>query len=297
MIWDQPTNSLSQALRRIKGTGLISWRLTRAGEQLGIKLGMVGILIFVGFPILWILLTSLKYQRDAFSRNLLFEPTISNYITIFGPQSNIAPFIGNSIIVALGTVAISVPLATMAAYAFSRYRFFAKDVVLILLIATQFIAPVVIVMPFFDLYRRLGLLDSRLGLIILYLSFSMPFAVWMIKGFIDALPTEIEEAAVVDGCSPLMVLRHVTIPLIMPGIITAAIFAFIGAWNEFLFALVLMTNHKTLTVGMMFVAIQEGSIRWELMAATGMVVMIPVFILSLTIRDHFVEGITMGAVK
>jgi multiple sugar transport system permease protein len=258
---------------------------------------MVSILVFFGFPILWILLTSFKYQKDAYSRNILFQPTLSNYVTIFGPQSNFAPFVVNSIIVALGTVALSVPLATLAAYAFSRYRFLAKDVVLILLIATQFIAPVVIVMPFFDLYRRLGLLDSRFGLIILYLSFAMPFSVWMIKGFIDALPTEIEEAAVVDGCTPLMVLRYVTIPLIMPGIITAAIFAFIGAWNEFLFSLVLRTNHKTLTVGMMFVAIQEGSLRWELMASTGMVVMVPVFILSLSIRDHFVEGITMGAVK
>jgi multiple sugar transport system permease protein len=197
----------------------------------------------------------------------------------------------------VGTVAISVPLAALAAYAFSRYKFRFKDAVLILLIATQFIAPVVIVIPFFTLFSRLGLLDTRIGLIILYLSFSLPFAVWMIKGFIDALPTEIEEAALVDGCTPLQVLRHVVFPLITPGIITAAIFAFIGAWNEFLFAMVTTTTNKTLTVGMMILAYQLEGVQWETMSAVGVIVMIPIFILSLTIREHFVSGITMGAVK
>jgi multiple sugar transport system permease protein len=272
-------------------------RFNKAVQEAGVRLGMVCILVFVGFPILWVLLTAFKSQKDAFSSKLLFVPTLQNFQHIFTPPTNFAPFLVNSIIIALATVAVSVPLATLAAYAFSRYSFVAKDAVLILLIATQFIAPVVIVIPFFNLYSQLGLIDSRLGLIILYLSFSLPFAVWIIKGFVDALPTEIEEAAVVDGCTPHQVLRYVTLPLIKPGIITAAIFAFIGAWNEFLFALVTTTSNQTLTVGMMVLAFQEGGVQWEIMAATGMVVMIPVFILSLTIRDHFVEGITMGAVK
>lgn len=237
---------------------MISWRLRKIMEEAGVRVGMVSILIFIGFPILWILLTAFKYERDAFSTRLFFVPTLQNFVDIFSPPTSFTPFLINSIIVAGGTVAIAVPLATLAAYAFSRYHFFAKDAVLLLLIATQFIAPVVIVIPFFDLYRRLGLLDSRIGLIILYLSFSMPFAVWMIKGFIDALPTEIEEAALVDGCTPFKVLRYVTFPLIVPGIITAAIFAFIGAWNEFLFALITTTTKKTLTVGMMILAFQEG---------------------------------------
>lgn len=276
---------------------MIPGRARKTVQEIGVKLGMVCILIFVGFPILWIVLTAFKLPRDVYSASLLFKPTLQNFAHIFGPQYNITPYLVNTIIVALGTVVIAVPLAMLAAYAFSRYDFFGKDLVLILLIATQFIAPVVIVIPFFNLYRNVGLMDSRIGLIILYLSFSLPFAVWMIKGFIDALPTEIEEAAVVDGCTPFQVLRYVTFPLIKPGVITAAIFAFIGAWNEFLFALVTTTSNKTLTVAMMIFAFQLEGVEWQTMSAIGVIVMIPVFILSLTIRDHFVEGITMGAVK
>ena len=276
---------------------MASVKLRKTASAVGVRLGMVGILIFVGFPILWIVLTAFKLPKDVYSASFFFKPTLQNFAHIFGSQYNFTPYLVNSIIIALGTVAVAVPLAALAAYAFSRYDFFGKEAVLILLIATQFIAPVVIVIPFFNLYRNIGLLDSRLGLIILYLSFSLPFAVWMIKGFIDALPTEIEEAAVVDGCTPFQVLRYVTFPLIKPGIITAAIFAFIGAWNEFLFALVTTTSNKTLTVGMMIFAFQLEGVEWQTMSAIGVIVMIPVFILSLTIRNHFVEGITMGAVK
>jgi len=273
-------------------------KLKQTIEKVGVLLGMIGILIFVGFPILWVMMTAFKHHRDAYSAKLLFVPTFANFVTIFSLPYDISPYLLNTIIVAVGTVAIAVPLATFAAYAFSRYDFIAKDTVLILLIATQFIAPVVIVIPFFTLYQQLGLLDTRIGLIILYLSFSMPFAVWMIKGFIDALPAEIEEAALVDGCTPVKVLRYVTFPLIAPGIITAAVFTFIVAWNEFLFALVTTTSRsKTVTVSMMIFASQLEGIQWATMSAVGVIVMIPMFILSLTIRDHFVRGITMGAVK
>ena len=132
---------------------------------------------------------------------------------------------------------------------------------------------------------------------ILNLSFTLPFAVWMVKGFIDALPPEIEEAAVVDGCSQLQLLRHVTLPLVMPGIITSAVFAFIQSWNEFLFALILTRREATtLTIGLMSLDTERG-IMWEQMAAAGMLIMVPIFILSFTIRRYFVEGVTMGAVK
>ena len=125
----------------------------------------------------------------------------------------------------------------------------------------------------------------------------LPFAVWMIKGFIDALPDDIESAAVVDGCNRYQVLRHITLPLIMPGVVTSAVFGFIQSWNEFLFALIL-TNHKavTLTVGLMGLQTDKG-ILWEHMAAASMLIMIPIFVISLSIREYFIEGLTMGAVK
>jgi multiple sugar transport system permease protein len=163
---------------------------------------------------------------------------------------------------------------------------------------TQFIPAVVIVMPFYMLFRNLQLLDSKTALIVVNLSVALPYAIWLLKGFVDALPKEIEEAALIDGCNQLQMLRHVVFPLIAPGAITTAGFVFVGAWNEFLYAMILSrtTNSMTLTIGLMNTLGPRGVI-WEYMSAVGLLVMIPVFLLSLTIRKHFVQGLTMGGVK
>ena len=200
-------------------------------------------------------------------------------------------------VVSFSTVAVAIPAATCAAYAFSRYQFKGKNALMVSVLSSQFVPPVVVVLPFFILFKNLHLLDTRLALVILNLSFVLPFAVWMIKGFIDALPADIEAAAVVDGCNRFQVLRHITLPLIMPGVVTSAVFGFIQSWNEFLFALIL-TNQKavTLTVGLMGLHTDKG-ILWEHMAAASMLIMIPIFAISFTIREYFISGLTMGAVK
>lgn len=260
-------------------------------------IGFGATLMFMVFPIFWMVITSFKVARDAYSTKVFFSPTLNNFISIFQDPYNFGPLLINSIIVSLATVSVAIPTATCAAYAFSRYQFQGKNALMVAVLSSQFVPPVVVVLPFFILFKHLHLLDTRLALVILNLSFVLPFAVWMIKGFIDALPSDIEAAAVVDGCNRFQVLRHITLPLIMPGVVTSAVFGFIQSWNEFLFALIL-TNQKavTLTVGLMGLQTDKG-ILWEHMAAASMLIMIPIFIISLSIREYFIEGLTMGAVK
>ncbi|MCP4402074.1 MAG: carbohydrate ABC transporter permease [bacterium] len=254
-------------------------------------------IFFLFFPILWLVLTAFKMPKDAYSTRLFFSPTFQNFIKIFTPPQSFAPLVLNSILVAVSTIFIGIPVATMAAYAFSRYQFFGKSGLLVSVLSTQFIPPVVIVLPFFSLFRTLRLIDTRTSLVILNLSFVLPFAIWMIKGFIDGIPREIEQAAAVDGCHPFQVLWYVTLPTIMPGVITSAVFGFIQAWNEFLFALILTQRRATtLTVGLMSLNTERG-ILWEQMAATSLIIMVPIFILSFSIRKYFIAGLTMGAVK
>lgn len=262
-------------------------------------LGVLFILFFVLFPILWIAMTAFKTRADAFSTKIIFTPTLHNFAVLFeGNPYDFAPLVRNSIIISFTTVAIAVPLAVMAAYAFSRFKFRGQSLLLILVLSAQFLPATVLLLPYFVQFRNLGLLDTKTGLVIMNLAIAIPFAIWLVKGFVDSLPTEIEQAALVDGCTEFQVLRYVTVPLIMPGIVVAVVFTFVGAWNEFLFAFIMTTsdNARPMMVGLL--ALNEAAIiPWELLSAAGMIIMIPMFILALSIRRYFVGGLTMGAVK
>lgn len=254
-------------------------------------------LLFVIFPIFWLIITAFKPEKYVYSNAIFFPPTLDNFRAIFGEALDFGPFLTNSLAISSATVLIAVPLAIMASYVLSRYVFKGSTPILIWFLCTQFLPPVVVVIPFFTLFRQLGIIDTRLSLIIINLSLTVPYAVWMLKGFVDSLPTEIEQAAQVDGCTEFQVLRHITAPLMMPGIITTAVFSFIIAWNEFLYALVLTRDvATTMTVGLLTTQTHRG-VQWEWMSAAGILVMIPIFVLSLFIRKYFVEGMTMGAVK
>lgn len=262
------------------------------------KIGILSSFLFVTFPIIWISLTAFKNSTDTYSKNILFTPTLDNFRDIIGNSYNIVPLFMNSLVISVITAAIAIPLAIMAAYVLSRYDFIGNKVLLIYILTTQFIPPVVIVMPFFSIFRSLHLIDSKLALIIVNLSTALPYAIWLLKGFIDALPGEIEEAALTDGCNQIQLLRHIVFPLVAPGAITTAVFVFVMSWNEFLYAMILTRSaaSKTITIGLLN-AIGIKGVEWEHMAAIGMLVMIPIFFLSLTIRKHFVQGLTMGGVK
>jgi multiple sugar transport system permease protein len=264
---------------------------------IGFYIAVSVILFFCLFPIFWMLLTAFKPVSEVYSTSILFEPTLRNFRIIFSEPLSFGPLVANSLIVAIGTTLIAIPISLFAAYAFSRLRFRGNTTLLVVILATQFIPPVAIALPFFNFYRTIGLLDTLVGLIIVNLAVVVPYSIWMMKGFIDALPQGIEEAAFIDGCGEFGVVRYVTFPLVMPGILISATFAFILSWNEFLFPFLLTREYAiTLPVGLMTTQGTRG-VLWEQMSAAGMLVMVPVLIMTLFIRRHFIEGITMGAVK
>lgn len=280
-------------------------------------LALLLIIAFIMLPIVWLALTSIKPREKAYSTDILFEPTLDNFRVIFADYTVIMnegsdrergelgrdmfPSVVNSVVVSGATILIAIPLATLAAYAFSRYSFFGNGVLLVWILTTQFIPAIVVAIPFFTLFRTLEvfgepLLGTRLGLIIVNMSIVLPYAIWMIKGFVDALPGEIEEAAFVDGCNDFQILFFISLPLIRPGVLVASVFAFIMSWNEFLFALIIGREMRTMQVALMTTRGALG-IMWELMAAAGLVVMAPIFFLAMFIRKNVVDGMTMGAVK
>jgi multiple sugar transport system permease protein len=260
-------------------------------------LATLAVIFFVLFPLAWIALASLKNEVDVYSTRLFFQPTLDNFRAIFSHPVNLGPKVWVSALVSFTTVAVAIPLAAAAAYVISRHRFRGRDMLFVAILATQFVPAVVVAIPFFALFRSAGLIDTPWALVIVYLSFTLPYAIWMLRGFFDALPVEIEEAAYIDGCNELQTLRYVTVPLVMPGILVSAVFAFISAWNEFFFALILTRSDSvTLPVGIQTITGVRGPL-WEQLAAGGMVVMVPILVMSLFIRRYFVQGITVGALK
>lgn len=263
-------------------------------------LAAAALLFFFGvivFPIAWMVLTAFKLPRDVYSLVFVFTPTIDNFFLVFERPWFLGRRIVNSIIISVTTVAIAIPVSVLAAYAFSRFEFFLKRGLFFLILATQFIPAVVVILPFYLMFRDLGLLDTRTGLIIVNLAIVTPFAVWMLKGFFDSVPIECDEAALIDGASRLDIVRTVIVPMAWPGIIVSSVFCFILAWNEFIFALILARdNAVTLQVGLVNFRTERGDV-WELMAAAGVFIVIPAFVAAITIQKHFVAGLTGGAVK
>ncbi|TCP45089.1 carbohydrate ABC transporter membrane protein 2 (CUT1 family) [Tamaricihabitans halophyticus] len=270
------------------------WAIGRAFLRV---LATLAILFFVLFPIFWMALTAFKPARDAFSTAVLFTPTLDNFLAIFGGASDLTGALVNSVLIAVATTIVSIPLALLAAYAFSRYRFPGHRGMLLAIVATQFIPGVAIALPFLTLFRSLGLIDTHLALVVVNLSLVVPYITWLLKGFVDGLPLEIEEAARLDGCTQVNLLWRVITPLAAPGIFVAAVFSFLLSWNEFLFPTFLArTEAETLPVALMTLVMPEG-VAWGQMAAAGLLVMAPMLILALLVRKHFAEGMTMGAVK
>ena len=253
--------------------------------------------VFIMIPIYWIISGAFKQQVDIFQLKLLFTPTLENFKIIFKSPYNLSDKLFNSTVVAFSTVVVAIPLATIAAYSFSRFRLTGERIMFVMILSTQFVPAVVIVLPFFILFRDLGILDTKLSLVLVNLSLIMPFAIWMIKGFIDGIPLDTEEAALVDGSNRIQVIKNVVLPMALPGVITAAIFCFILAWNEFLFAVIITTNKAvTMPVGLSMFHAEEG-VLWHLISAAGIMIMLPMFVLATLIQKHFVQGMTMGAVR
>ncbi len=275
--------------------------LTGKQRKQALNLVQIALILAAAFvmiiPIIWIALAAFKTHVDVYQLKLFFRPTLENFAIVFQSPYDLGDKLFNSTIVAFVTVLFAVPIATCAAYSFSRFSLRGETAMLVLILATQFVPAVVIVLPFFVMFRDIGLLDTRVGLILVNLAIVMPFAIWMIKGFIDGIPIDTEEAALVDGSTRMQVIRNIVLPMAAPGLVTAGIFCFIIAWNEFLFALILTSkNAVTLPIGLALFKAEEGDL-WNLLAAAGIIIMVPMFVLALIIQKHFVQGMTMGAVR
>jgi multiple sugar transport system permease protein len=271
----------------------LSRRLAQGAEVFG----ALAIIFFVMFPLVWMLLGAFKNEIDIYSTKLFFQATLDNFRAVFASPVLLGGRIWISALVSFLTVAITIPLGAAAAYVLSRHRFRGRNTLFLLILITQFVPAVVVAIPFFNLFRAARLIDTPLALVIVYLSFTLPYAIWLLRGFFDALPVEIEEASYIDGCNEFQTLRFVTVPLVLPGILVAAVFTFISAWNEFFFALILTRSEAlTLPVAILGISGPRGPM-WEQLSAAGMIVMVPILVMSFFIRKYFVEGITVGAVK
>jgi len=251
------------------------------------------------FPILWGLLTSLKTERDvlAYPPQLVFEPTLRNYAEVLFGSASILPNLFSSVVIAGTTTLLTMLLAIPAAYALARLDLPAKRASGFYVLATQMLPPVGLVIPYFLALQRVGWLDSYQGMIAIYLTFSLPFAVWLLVSYFEDIPREMEEAALLDRAGRLRALLLVVLPQIRGGIAVTVIFVFLNAWNEFLFAVVLGGNKvRPVTVAMYnFISVEQT--QWARLAAAAMIAMAPVILLGLAAQRHIVKGLTVGAVK
>lgn len=249
------------------------------------------------FPIFWIVLSAFKIRLDVYSLRFFFHPTLVNFSRVLFYPRNFTRNIINSFLVSSLATFVGVGVSIPAAYGFSRFPIWGKNSTLFGIILLQFIPPVVVLIPLYLFFKQLNLLDTRLSLIVIYLTTTIPFSIWILKAFIDGIPWEIEEAAVIDGASYVRILWHIIVPISRPAISVAVILSLILTINEFIFALVLTSREAaTMPIALMGLETNEG-VLWEQMAAIGLVMMIPVFAFAFLLQKHLVKGLTLGAVK
>jgi ABC-type glycerol-3-phosphate transport system permease component len=259
-----------------------------------------GLLVSVWvFPVLWALLTSFKTERDvlAYPPVLLFTPTLNNYREVlFGPAS-ILPNLWSSLVVTCSATVLTMAFAIPAAYALARLRYPFKRASGFYVLVTQMLPPVGLVIPYYLALQRLGALDTYSGIVTIYLTFSLPFAIWLMVSYFEDVPYEMEEAALLDHAGRWGALWHVILPQVQGGIAVTTVFVFLNAWNEFMFAVVLGGNNvRPVTVAMFnFISVEQT--QWAKVAAGAMVAMAPVILLGLVAQKHIVKGLTVGAVK
>jgi len=262
------------------------------------------VLIFLAFicvaPILWTFLTSIKYETDIVTREMVYWPTrftFDHYVKLWN-QSSYPILVANSLVVTSVTVAICLLTGTIASYAFSRFQFRGRTELMLAYLVVRMFPAVLMIIPLFVVMRQVGLLDSRIGLAIAYTSFLLPLFVWMMKGFFDAAPKELESAARIDGSTRLGAMLRIVMPIARNGVLATCIFVAIAAWNEFLFALMLTTSQgsRTWPVGLQLM-VGEFQLPWGMLAAGGMISILPVVVLFALVQRAMVAGIAAGAVK
>ena len=282
-------------------------------------------------PLVWIIMTGFKTPSDAISYppKIVFSPSIEGYCNLFNTRSRqtdeyianlpaaqgrceqiarqqqmviagYSNYVGrftNSLIIAFGSTILSVGFGVMAAYAFSRFKIPLKDDLLFFILSTRMMPPIAVAIPIYLMYRELGLSDTRLGMILLYSAVNVSLAVWLLKGFIDEIPREYEEAAMVDGYTRLQAFRKVVLPQATTGIVATAIFCLIFAWNEYAFAVLLTSGAAQTAPPFIPIIIGEGGMDWPAVAAGTTLFLAPILLFTVLLRKHLLRCITFGAVR
>jgi multiple sugar transport system permease protein len=265
--------------------------------------GLIASLLFVA-PIAWSALVSFKPSAEAARPPLPPWPvegfSTQSYQNLAHYGLGVWTYAGNSLVVSAATVVATVIISLLAGYGFSRFQFPFKNTLFVLIISTVMIPFQSILTPLFLILTRLGLQNTLPGIVMIYVTLQMPFSIFMMRNAFDAVPREIEDAARVDGASVLLVLRRIMLPLVLPGVATVAIFAFLASWNEFLAALILLTDQKKYTLPVMMAAVrsgQFGTIDWGAVQSGVMLMMAPCLLLFLLLQRYYIRGLTAGAVK
>ena len=276
-----------------------SHKRARAGRHLLLYAVSAVILAIWAFPIIWAVAVSLKSENEvlAYPPHIVFPPTLANYHdALVGDLSIVASFF-TSFVVASATTALTILFAVPAAYVFARLRLPGKRVFGFYTLVTQMIPPVGLVIPYFLILSKIGWLDSYQGMITVFLTFSLPFAIWLMVSYFEDVPHEMEEAAFLDKANRFQTLWHVILPQVRGGIAVTLIFIFLNAWNEFLFAVQLGgKNVRPVTVAMYnFVSVEQT--LWAKLAAAALIAMLPMIVIGFAAQKQIVKGLTVGAVK
>ena len=282
-------------------------------------------------PLVWILATSLKTPQDSISYppKVMFEPSLEGFVNLFTTRSRQTPeymeslpppetwydelvrsrnmvITGpsrfadrymNSIVIGFGSTLLAVVLGTLAAYAFSRFRVPLEGDLLFFILSTRMMPPIAVAIPIFLMFREVGLSDTQLGMILLYTAVNISLSVWLLKGFIDEIPREYEEAAMIDGYTRMQAFFKVVLPQARTGIAATAIFCLIFSWNEYAFALLLTSGNAQTAPPFIPLIIGEGGLDWPAVAAGTLLFLLPVLIFTVMLRSHLLRGITFGAVR
>lgn len=266
---------------------------------LGTEVPVAIILLFALVPWGWMVLSSFRPEADLTHSPLQLMPnvlTLANHIELLA-RTSFAENLRDSLIVAVGAVTLGLLLSLPAAYAFSRFRFRGRNTLMVQFLAINMFPVVMLILPLFVLFRQLGLLDTYFALIAGHATFTLPFAIWLMTSYVDNIPAELDQAAMIDGATRWQVMWLVILPLTLPGLVAVGIYLFIASWNEYLFALMLAGSHvRTVTVALQSF-IGENQIQWGLLMAGGTLVAMPATILFLLTQGRLVGGLTGGAVK
>jgi ABC-type glycerol-3-phosphate transport system permease component len=265
-----------------------------------VAVAVVVVVIGSLFPFVWMALSSVKVLRELYTvppHWLPEAPTLEHYRKVLF-ASNIPRYFLNSVVISLGATAAALALAVFAAYGLARFKFRGRGAAQAFVLVGQLLPTAAIVVPLFVTLQTLGLVNTYLGLILVYMILTLPLSVWMLTSYVRAIPVELEEAALIDGASRLSILFRITLPLAMPGIVSILLFAFVTTWNEFIFALVFAQDSrvKTLPIGIAEFT-GEFTTDWGAVMAASLIMTLPIVVLFLALQRLFLGGLTAGAVK